>query len=124
MSSNMLSSFLTLNCSCEEALHWSSRIMTQSGWRVLQTFDLDTARHALEDCPCPHHGTGECDCQMFILLVYGEAMEPATLILHSNDGQTWISLIENPNQRTDSKMISGIQEALKARTPVSISQSR
>ena len=121
---NMLSSFLTLNCPCEEALPWSRQSLTQSGWRVLQTFDLHTARHGLEECPCPHHGTSECDCQMFILLVYGEAIEPATLILHGNDGQTWISLIENPNQRTDRKMISGIQEALKVQAPVSISQSR
>lgn len=88
----------------------------------MQTFDFHSARLTLQNCSCPHHGTNQCDCQMIILLVYGNATEPATLILHGNDGQTWISLGENPNQQTDGKMISAIKEALEVKAPVSISQ--
>ena len=110
---NMLPSFLTLNCSCNEALQWTSQNLTRNGLRVMQTFDLHTARHALEDCPCPNHGTSECDCQMLVLLVYcGEASEPATLILHGNDGHTWFSLVDQPAQHADTKIVSAIQQAL------------
>ena len=120
---NTFSPFCTINCSCDEALQWTKKQLSQAGLRAMQTFDLYSARLTLQDCPCPHHGTNQCDCQMIVLLVYGNAAEPATLILHGNDGQTSISLAENPNQRTDEKMISAIKEALEVKTPVSISQS-
>ena len=118
---NMLSPFLTLNCSCDEALQWSSKNLMQSGLRVMQTFDLHTARHALEDCPCPHHGTSECDCQMLVLLVYGETLEPATLILHGNDGQTCLSIVETPNQKTNANTLATIKNALEEKLPARIS---
>jgi len=117
---NTLSPFLTLNCSCDEALKWSSQNLAQSGLRVMRTFDLHTARHELEDCPCPHHGTIECDCQMLVLLVYSEAVEPTTLILHGNDGQTWLSMVETPSQ--NAMTISAIQLALSRPMPVFNSQ--
>jgi len=117
---NMLSPFLTLNCSCDEALQWSSQNLMQNGLRVMQTFDLHTARHALEDCPCPHHGTSECDCQMLVLLVYGEAVEPATLILHGNNGQAWLSIVKTPNQKTNTETVTAIQNALEGKLPAQI----
>jgi hypothetical protein len=110
---NMLSPFLTLNCSCDKALSWTKKQLSQAGLRVIQTFDLHTARHTLEDCPCPHHGTSECDCQMLVLLVYGEAMEPATLILHGNNGQTWLSLVNNSLQHADASIRSKIERVLQ-----------
>ncbi len=110
---NMLPSFLTLNCSCDEALRWTSQNLTRNGLRVMQTFDLHNARHAFENCPCPHHGTSECDCQMMVLLVYGEASEPATLVLHGYDGQTWFSLVSSPLQHLDPIIQSSIEQALQ-----------
>ena len=110
---NNLSPFLTLKCSCDEALLWSSQNLTRNGLRVIQTFDLHTARHALKDCLCPHHGTSKCDCQMVVLLVYGEASEPATLVLHGNNGQTWLSLVSPPLQRVDPIIRSSIEQALQ-----------
>ena len=118
-----LSAFCTINCSCDEALQWTKKQLAQACLRAMQTFDFQGARLLLQDYPCPHHGTNRCDCQMIVLLVYGNATDPATLILHGNDGQTWLSLAENPNQQTDSKMISSIHEALKIQAPVSISQN-
>ena len=94
----------------------------RAGLRPVQTFDLHTARAGLHDCPCPNHGMDECDCQMVVLLVYGKAAEPATLILHGNDGQTWFSIADNPRQRVDAKLITGIQQALEVKVPVSVSQ--
>ncbi|MCL5611450.1 MAG: hypothetical protein M1485_02685 [Chloroflexi bacterium] len=110
---NNLSPFLTLNCSCNEALQWTSQNLTQNGLRVMQTFDLHNARHALKDCPCPHHGTSECDCQMVVLLVYGKADGPVTLILHGYEGQTWLSLASSPPQRVNPIIQSSIEQALQ-----------
>ena len=110
----MLSPILTLNCSCDDALLTSSQSLRQNGFRVLQTFDLHNTAHALEECPCPHHTTSECDCQMVVLLVYGEAAQPATLILHGNNGKTWISAPDTAVQPVDVKLIFGIRKVLES----------
>jgi len=107
-----ISPFLSINHSCDKALPWTKKQLSQAGLRPIQTFNLHTARLALHDCPCPNHGTDECDCQMVVLLVYGKATEPATLILHGNDGQTWVSIADNPRQRADEKLINSIRQAL------------
>ncbi len=112
---NMLTTFLTLNCPCDEALQKTKKQLSQAGLRAMQTFDLHTARLALRDCPCPHHGTDECDCQMVVIMVYGETTEPATLILHGNGGQTWFSLVDQPANK---KMDLSIQRALEANVSV------
>lgn len=89
------SPFLSVDRSCEETLKWSREQLTQAGLRPVQTFDLHTARLAQHDCPCPNHGTDECDCQMVVLLVYGEVDKPETLILHGNGETTWLSITNN-----------------------------
>lgn len=110
-----LSPFLSLNCPCVDALRWLSQSLEQSGLHMMQTFDLHTARLSLAECPCPHHGTDQCDCQMVVLLVYGSAPEPATLILHGNDGQTWLSLINRPGQPAEASMVTAIHQALEVK---------
>ena len=116
-----ISPFLSVHYSCDEALKWTNEQLTQAGLRLVQTFDLHAARAALHDCPCPHHGTNECDCQMVVVLVYGKADDPMTLILHGNDGKTWLSLAEGPRQGSDTKLSTEIKQAL-GKAPVSISQ--
>lgn len=112
-----ISPFLSMNRSCEEALPWSKERLSQAGLRPVQTFDLHTARAGLHDCPCPNHGTGECDCQMVVMLVYGKADEPVTLILHGNDGQTWLSIADGPRQKSDDQLTMAIRQALEVKVP-------
>lgn len=118
-----ISPFLTIHHSCDETLQWTKKQLSQAGLRSMQTFDLYTARarFGLHDCPCPNHGTDECDCQMVVLLVYGESTEPATLILHGNDGQTWVSISENSNQKTSAKTASAIKNVLDVKLHPQIS---
>ena len=113
-------SFLTVDLPCEVALQTAKKKLSQAGLRALQTFDLHTARHIQQDCPCPNHGTADCDCQMVVLMVYGEAAEPATLILHGSDGQTRFSIADDPSQRADRKLVASIREALDIRAAVSV----
>jgi len=117
-----ISPFLSVNHSCDEALQWTKKLLLQARLRPIQTFDLHTARVGLHNCPCPNHGTDECDCQMVVVLVYGKAAEPATLILHGNDGQTWLSIVDDPRQRADAKLITAIQQALEIKAPATVSQ--
>lgn len=119
----MLSPFLSVPQSCDETTGWLKQRLSKIGLRVMQTFDLHDARLGLEDCPCPHHGTNQCDCQMVVLLVYGNTSKPATLILHSFEGQTQISLTDRPGQRADVGMATAILRALDVKKPLSVSSS-
>jgi hypothetical protein len=111
-------SFLTIDLPCDMALQTAKKKLSQTGLRALQTFDLHTARLAQQECPCPNHGTENCDCQMVVLLVYGESPDPATLILHGSDGQTRFSIAEDPSQRADRKLIGSIRQALDLKAQV------
>ncbi|MCX6056642.1 MAG: hypothetical protein NTW69_00600 [Chloroflexi bacterium] len=111
------SPFLSVNKPCHESLQWTKKQLLDADLRVVQTFDLQTARIGVHDCPCPNHGTEECDCQMVVLLVYGITADPATLTLHGNNGQTWFSLTNNPNQQGNQQLITAIGQALEIRVP-------
>ena len=50
---------------------------------------------------------------MAILLVYGEDHSPITLIAHTHEGKTWISIVDTPLQRADPHLESAIRQALK-----------
>lgn len=113
-SMNMLSPFLSIHSSCAKALQLTKKQLSQTGLHLVQTFDLHAARLGTHDCSCPNHGTDKCDCQMIVLLVYGETAEPATLILHGNEGQTWISVTDNPLQRADKKLMTSIRQVLES----------
>ena len=112
MSMNTFSPFRMLERSCEEALEWIRERLLQAGLRLMQTFDLQAVRGALGAPPCPHHGSEGCDCRIVVMLVYAEAGDPVTLILHGNDGHAWISIPENSQVRGGEKLITTIQQAL------------
>jgi hypothetical protein len=116
----ILTPFLSFNYPGDKSLVWLKDRLATANLRVVQTFDLNTARHGLEHCPCPHHGTDQCDCQMVVLLVYANTTEPATLILHGNDGQTWLSLVERPGQQPGKEVTRAIQKAFEIQGPVGI----
>ncbi len=85
-----------VNAACREAALRVRRSLERVGLRTLETFDLQTARSSGAACACPHHGMAECDCQMVVLMVYGEGTAPIALVLHGSDGHTWISLPDWP----------------------------
>jgi len=93
--------FLIRDQSCDEAVAWMVKQIRQAGMKVIPTFDLQIARHAQVVCPCPHHGTRQCDCQMVVLLVYWEDRTPVTIIAHGYNHQTRFVIIDNPQQHAD-----------------------
>ena len=117
---NTFPSFSALDLPCDKTLSWTKTQLSKANLRTMLTFDLRAAQHTPENCCCPNHGTKECDCQMVVLLVYGNASEPVTLILHGNDGQTWISIVDTPHQQANVELTALIQQALEVKIPVSI----
>lgn len=109
--------FLALDQTCEQVQAWINRQLTRAGFRVTQTFDLNVARLAHPDCPCPHHGTDKCNCQMIVLLVYRKKNAPVTLVIHSQDGQTWLSLTNPAEGRSRQRLTAAIRRALLPRIP-------
>ena len=49
---------------------------------------------------------------MVVLLVYGSAVEPETLILHGDNKRTWISLADTVLQNPNHQLQIRIQKAL------------
>ena len=107
------SPFFSVNQDCDEAVLWTKEKLLQAGLRPVQTFDLHTTRSGLHDCSCPNHGTEACDCQMVVLLIYGKAEEPVTLILHSSEGKTWLSIVDNSVKKADQSIQLSIKQALQ-----------
>jgi len=110
---NTLTSFLCVNRCGDDALDWLSKSLSRKGLRVLRTFDLHDARGGISNCPCPHHGTDQCDCQLVVLLVYGNEEQPVTLMLHGHDSQTWLSIVNNSLQHAAPSIQLSIEQALQ-----------
>lgn len=97
---------------CNQVIAETSRLLTNSGLTVMESFDLQVARANHTGSTCPHHGTEQCSCQLAILLVYGEDTYPASLMLHGFDNVTEISLIEMPGQKVSLDVKEKINSAL------------
>jgi hypothetical protein len=106
------SAFFMCEQSCDAAVAWMVEQIRQAGMKVIPTFDLQIARHAQVACPCPHHGTEQCDCQMVVLLVYWEDRTPITIIAHGHNHQTRFVIVDNPQQHADPTIGSFIRQAV------------
>lgn len=90
--------FVILQKHCDQAVSWAVENLEKTGFRTVRTFDLQAARMAHLDCPCPHHGTAQCNCQMVVLLVYQGKYSPATLVIHGSDTTSYLYLLNLPSQ--------------------------
>lgn len=87
--------FLILEQPYDIAINLVMQQVISLGFQASTTFDLQEARHAHANCACPHHGTEQCDCQLVVILIYGHAPRPATLIAHGHENKTWFSLVDS-----------------------------
>ena len=104
--------FLILNQTCEQVQVWINEKLTDDGFRVVQTFDLHVARLAHPKCPCPQHGTDDCNCQMIVVLVYGKQGDPVTLVIHGQEGRAWLSLAIPVNGHSNQHLEVAIRRVL------------
>jgi hypothetical protein len=106
--------FMKMDQPCEEAVGWLADRLGRAGLSVMRTFDLQVACHIQIACPCPHHGTDLCDCQMVVLLVYQGNREPITVIVHGYNSQTWFSVVDTPQQRADPQLQATIRNVVSS----------
>jgi hypothetical protein len=109
-----MSLLLVLLQNCEQATRQTEAVLGHAGLRVVRSFDLRQVDGLPDDCDCPYHGTALCDCQMVVLLVYGEAATPATLVAHGRSGKTWLTLVDSPEQRPLPDLAQRITTALQS----------
>lgn len=107
---------------CQPAIERVEQLLSGFEMRIVRSFDLRTARAIQSGCTCPHHGTTDCNCQLVILLVYLAGFQPATLVAHSRDGHTWLSLVSPPDQPVENKLVFMIQQALRQANQVPLNQ--
>jgi hypothetical protein len=85
---------LTLNQSSLFVSPWIVNILQEAGLQVTPSFNLRTTLAADTPCTCPRHEC-DCDCDLVVLLVYGLEPQPVTLLIHSHNGRSWLSLEEH-----------------------------
>jgi hypothetical protein len=100
--------YLTVTAPLDDVLARTTQQLNGEGIQIEQTFDLKTARLPHIGCQCPHHGTGQCSCQMVVLLVRYEGINPMTVIFHGSDGQTNLSIIDNHDEQREKIELSTI----------------
>jgi hypothetical protein len=113
----------TVNSDCDEIVPIVRRELVTAGFRVEQSFDLRSALALVPHCACPHHGTALCDCQYNVLLVYGRAQTPASLIVHGHDHQCWIALADDPSGQAVPGLAADIIQALAMAHLISTNQA-
>ena len=121
---NFASPFVTIEKNGQDTRAWTVHQLETAGLRVIRTFDLQEARLVQSDCPCPHHGTAECNCQMSILLVYQGEQPPASLLIHSFQETTWLSLLDSPGHPVAQDLVLLIRELLTRPVPVQVGSEK
>jgi len=114
---------VTMTGACDEIVAAIRRELVAAGFRVEQSFDLRSALTLVPDCTCPHHGTALCDCQYNVLLIYGQALTPASLVVHGHDHQCWIALADDSSGRSAARLAADILRALAVAHLIPIDES-
>jgi hypothetical protein len=97
----------------ESVIDWISQQLGKLDLVVKPSFDLQTAKSAHTDCACPHHGTSQCDCQIVVLLVYHQDHAPVSLLVHSQDGITQLSMMAISGVAGDDTLAGKVFAALR-----------
>lgn len=105
---------LVFNFDGETCLRAVRQALVQGGLSVYQSFNLQAAAAATNlACECPHHGTGQCNCQYAVLLIYGEAPAPMVLTLHSCDNRTEAQIVYDSAPFPDPNLVEKSLAALE-----------
>ncbi len=103
---------LTFNSTGEVAARTATAALIRCGLYVVRSFDLRSALTPHVNCDCPHHGTAQCTCQFVVLLIYGEAVAPLVLTLHSHDDRTSAQIVRDAANAPDPHLAEQVMAAL------------
>ncbi len=103
---------------CDQVIHQVTQLLASKGFLLVESFNLQSARANHSVCPCPHHGTEQCACQMAVILVYVEDVDPVTLTIHGNDQQTELDIDDTPRNLSGRLLKNAIVDALEPINPI------
>ena len=106
-----MTQLLEFNNSPHFVIAWLTDLLQEAGLQLSSSFNFRTALPKDISCNCPHHAA-DCDCDLTVLLVYGTEPEPVTLLAHSHNGRTWLSLVDDGEDRPSSAFKLQIKAAL------------
>jgi hypothetical protein len=84
---------LILDADCVTAVAQVSFHLSRKDFHVERSFDLSSACATVTEGACPHTGVAPCPCQIVVLLVYGRARLPVSLVLRQHGRQTELCLM-------------------------------
>lgn len=84
---------LILDADCETAVAQVTFHLSREDFHVVRSFDLFSACATVMEGVCPHSGMAPCACQLAVLLVYGRARLPVSLVLRQHGWQTELCLM-------------------------------
>ena len=103
---------LAIDQSCKQVQVMVCRKLSSTGCQIRKTFDLQTARLPEIFCDCSNNGIETRECQLIVLLVYGELDIPITLILQGVGGRTFLSLVKPLGQSCTQQFENKIRHLL------------
>ncbi len=95
--------------------------LSDSGLELVRSFDLQSARSSLAEpdlCPCPYHGTSNCNCQYMVWLVRREGGAPLSLAIHGHDDCTYITISGEGDAQADEGALGPLYLAIRGLTPI------
>lgn len=84
------------------------------GLRAVPSFDLRAALAQSWSCPCPHHRSAACACQMAVVLVHDPGGAWAALVAHSHGARTWVDLVQATTRFPHTALSSAIRQSITA----------
>ncbi len=114
---NLGKELVSVHQDAEEVIPWVIDAFTKVGFRVMRSFDLQSAC-APHHSPCPHHGKVPCSCQLIILIVYDWYSKPHAVTIHGHDGHSQIGLAEASGYPASKPFEETLNFALKIEMPV------
>lgn len=108
-----MTQLLILNNSNHFVIEWLTNLLEDAGLRLSPSFNFRTALRKDIGGNCPLH-RDNCDCDLTVILVYGSEPQPATLLAHSHNGRTWLSLVDGYEEQSSDSLKMQIRAALTA----------
>lgn len=89
-----------------------SATLAQRGLSVVRSFDLRAAQVGQAACVCQDRSISTCECQLVVLLVYGQAPAPLTLVISGCGGQTDIRIAHDATTCPDPHLATEVLDIL------------
>ena len=86
--------------------------LAQRGLTVVRSFDLRAAGAGSAACACQDHTNPACECQLVVLLVYGRAGEPLSMVVTGYGGRTHLQIVQDATVRPDPRVAAETWDTL------------